>query len=214
MSASDRIQRTKPPIRRVRKLRVAAVLRWLHIYVSMIGFSALLFFAWTGITLNHPTWFGASDARTRELSGNLSNELKTEQLSTGNIDQLAVAEALRATHGLRGKVSRIDIAEDEIFILFKGPGYSADVLLDARNGEYSIVESSYGLAGILNDLHKGRDAGRVWSVAIDISAYVMIAFSLTGFGLLFFLKRRRTSGAAVAVVATIGLGVISVWCAV
>jgi hypothetical protein len=33
----------------------AAAFRGLHIYLSMLSFSALMFFAFTGITLNHPT---------------------------------------------------------------------------------------------------------------------------------------------------------------
>lgn len=33
-----------------------SVLRWLHVYVSMLSFLTILFFAITGITLNHPEW--------------------------------------------------------------------------------------------------------------------------------------------------------------
>ena len=29
-------------------------MRWLHIYLSMFGLAAVLFFSVTGITLNHP----------------------------------------------------------------------------------------------------------------------------------------------------------------
>ena len=31
--------------------------RWLHIYTSMFGLAAILFFSVTGLTLNHPDWF-------------------------------------------------------------------------------------------------------------------------------------------------------------
>ena len=40
--------------RRSLKGRVYATVRWLHVYISMLSFLAILFFAVTGITLNHP----------------------------------------------------------------------------------------------------------------------------------------------------------------
>ncbi len=42
------------PIRRRLAVRTAAVMRWLHIYVSLFGLAAVLFFSVTGLTLNHP----------------------------------------------------------------------------------------------------------------------------------------------------------------
>ena len=45
--------------------------RWLHIYLSLFSFAALLFFAVTGLTLNHPTWLGGSDATSRTAQGQL-----------------------------------------------------------------------------------------------------------------------------------------------
>ena len=38
-------------------------MRWLHIYVSMFGLAAVLFFSVTGLTLNHPDWFGEAARR-------------------------------------------------------------------------------------------------------------------------------------------------------
>jgi hypothetical protein len=55
--------------------RLAGLLRWLHTYVSMLGFLALLFFAVTGLTLNHPEWFYDGQAEVREMQGRLEPEL-------------------------------------------------------------------------------------------------------------------------------------------
>src|SRR6218665_1221844 len=38
------------------KQRLANPMRWLHIYSSMFGLIAILFFSVTGLTLNHPSW--------------------------------------------------------------------------------------------------------------------------------------------------------------
>src|SRR3954467_14650699 len=46
-----------PTLRRKLNLRLAAVMRWTHIYLSMFGLAVLLFFSATGITGNHPDWF-------------------------------------------------------------------------------------------------------------------------------------------------------------
>jgi hypothetical protein len=55
-----------------------------------------------------------------------------------------------------------------------------------------------GFVGVINDLHKGRDTGSVWSVVIDVSAVLMTIVSLTGFLLLLYIKRKRLSGLLVA----------------
>lgn len=191
------------------KLRLAAVFRWLHLYLSMLGFTALLFFAWTGITLNHPEWFGATQARIRELDG----ELKTDNIQSDS-SRLEVVELLREKHSLRGRVASFENDERELSIVFKGPGYLADVLIVADSGQYRVTESSYGITGILNDLHKGRDTVASWSLLIDTAALVMIGFSLTGFGLVFFLKRRRVRGVTFALIGTIVLFAFCCWAAI
>ena len=39
------------------KRQLASLSRWLHIYLSMVSFGVLFFFAVTGLTLNHTDWF-------------------------------------------------------------------------------------------------------------------------------------------------------------
>ncbi len=42
---------------------------WLHIYLSMFGLAAVLFFSVTGLTLNHPDWFFAGAERSAQAEG-------------------------------------------------------------------------------------------------------------------------------------------------
>jgi len=63
-----------------------------------------------------------------------------------------------------------------------------------RAGGYDLTETHAGLAAILNDLHKGRDTGAVWSGVIDASAVLMSTLSLTGLNLIFYLHKRRLPG--------------------
>jgi hypothetical protein len=200
--------------------KLAAALRWLHIYISLLGFTALMFFAVTGLTLNHPTWFGADQQHVAERQGEIPTEWLqlpgtlavegTEEIDySRNVDRLMVVEHLRGKHGFRGAVSEFRVDERECLILFKGPGVMADVMIDRTTGAFTATQTSMGVVAILNDLHKGRDSGFAWSVLIDVSAVVTAVLSLTGIGLIFFLRRKRTSGLLTAVVGTIAL--IVVW---
>ena len=81
----------------------AGAFRWLHIYLSMLGFGAIMFFAATGITLNHPTWFGGSDLIIEDIS----DHFPPGWLSDERTD-LAIAETLREKHQLRGKVTEFE----------------------------------------------------------------------------------------------------------
>ena len=60
-----------------------------------------------------------------------------------------------------------------------------------------------GWGAIINDLHKGRDAGPAWKLLIDISAVFMTLVSLTGMALIFFLAKRRFSGLLAAAIGAV-----------
>jgi len=65
----------------------------------------------------------------------------------------------------------------------------------------TIVEE--GKLAVMNDLHKGRHSGKLWGVLIDASAILLSIISLSGLGLLFFLKRIRTGGLIVVAVGAL-----------
>ncbi|MEM7308744.1 MAG: PepSY-associated TM helix domain-containing protein [Planctomycetota bacterium] len=175
----------------------ASVFRWLHIYISMLSFGALFFFAFTGITLNHPTWFGAAEQTVRDLEGRFVPELLTE-----DPDRLGIAERLREEHRLRGAVAEFRVSEYDYMVVFKGPGYAADIFIDRETGHYTVTETASGTMALLNDLHKGRDSGAAWSWVIDVSAVITLLASLSGFGLLLYIKKRRVPGVFAALAGT------------
>lgn len=91
---------------------------------------------------------------------------------------------------------------------FKGPGYSADAFIDRATGRYELMETRLGLVAILNDLHKGRDTGSGWRVAIDVSAGLLVFIALSGLVLLYFVHKHRVAGALALVAgAMIAYGV-------
>jgi len=181
------------PFRIKLRRQSAIVSRWLHLYLSMVSFAVVLFFAVTGLTLNHADWF-AGQVRESRYSGTMPAEwLRGEQPN-----QLAIVEKLRTAHGIHGAVADFRADDAQISVSFKGPGYAADAFIDRAKGSYDLTETRNGLVAVLNDLHKGRDTGSGWSKMIDASAVLLTLVSLTGLMLLFFVYKRRTSGLILA----------------
>ena len=174
----------------------AALARWLHIYLSMVSFAILLFFAATGLTLNHAEWFTAGRERTRHCQGSLNPAWVSPK--DGNVARLEIAEHLRRSHHVSGTVADFLIDEAQCSVSFKGPGYAADALIDRATGGYDLTETRMGMMAVLNDLHKGSDSGQGWSLLIDLSAVLMVVVSLSGLVLMGFFRRRRWSGFAAA----------------
>jgi uncharacterized protein len=192
------------PINPALNRKTAMLVRWLHIYLSMLSFAIVFFFAVTGLTLNHADRF-SKEVRTTQDHGHL-NPAWTREPDTLHIDKLSIVEYLRQTHGIRAALSDFRIDDSQLGVSFKGPGYAADVFIDRTTGDYELTKTSAGFVGLINDLHKGRDTGPGWSLFIDISGILLALVSLTGMVLLLFLKRRRPSGLLIA-----ALGLLLAW---
>lgn len=176
----------------------------------MVSFSILLFFAVTGITLNHQSAFTGEPTASR-FTGTLDAAWLNPPAGR-EVAKLEIVEALRNAHGIKSALKDFRVDDSEISITFKGPGYAADALIDRKKGTYDVTESRLGVVAIINDLHKGRDTGAVWADVIDISAGLMVLVSLTGLILIFFLQKRLKTGLiAVAIGTAICIAIYKVW---
>lgn len=165
----------------------------------MFTLLVVLFFAITGITLNHPEWVFGMEQTTTELTGTLPEGWRQGE----TVDWLRVAEHLRAEHGVRGTPQDYRIDEVEGALTFRGPGYSADAFIDPATGGYEMTVSELGAVGVLNDLHRGRDAGTAWKWLVDLSGVFLTLVAVTGIGILWYLKKVRTTA-----LATMAAGVV------
>lgn len=178
----------------------------------MFGSATILFFSVTGLTLNHPEWF--FEESTTRLEGTLDSSWLNvdaeppaewdEYDYSHEIARLEVSEFLRREHRLRGSVTDFLAFEDECEVTYQSPGYSATVRMMRSDGSYTVDVVSSDLVTIMNDLHKGRHSGSLWSLVIDISAILGTFAGLTGFLLIFFLKLHNRTG-LVAAIAGLGL---------
>ena len=135
----------------------------------------------------------------------------TASEADSSVAKLEIVEHLRQAWRLRGAVTEFRADEFECLILFKGPGYSADTVVNRETGKYTVTETVMGAVAIINDLHKGRDTGPLWSWVIDLSAALMVFVSITGIVLIFYLKRKRMSGIITAVAGTILFAAAYIW---
>lgn len=166
----------------------------------------MLFFALTGITLNHPNWaFGGSSKQTT-----ITGTMPTSWKSGTTVNWFRVAEYLRATHSLRGAALNETSDTQQASISFKGPGYGADTSIDMASGAYTTTVDTQGFLAVVNDLHKGRDATSPWKWLIDLAGGFLAIISGTGLALQFFLRKRRRSGFTSAAVGTVSVVVLAI----
>src|SRR5476651_253632 len=162
-----RSKKTEIAPKAIWKKRTAAFSRWLHIYLSMVSFVIILFFAVTGLTLNHADWFDGKE-QVEKFTGQV--QLKWVKVKdTAAIAKFEIVELLKHKHNIKGDVSDFIIDDNQCSVSFKGPGYSADAFIS-------------------------RDNGQKWSFLIDATAIFMSLVSLTGIVMICFMKKKRFTG--------------------
>jgi hypothetical protein len=179
---------------------LSRVLRWLHIYVSMTVLVVFVFFALTGITLNHPDWQlqagKQSDSRQLQLPAALTGlEFSADQLQQAE-QAKQIADWLRAEHQIQGAVFAFSYDPDEqlLELDFKQPAGFANAQIALDSGVVELTAEFGGYLALLNDLHKGRYAGTAWKWLIDVVAIACLVFALSGFYLLWRQPARRWLG--------------------
>lgn len=205
MPPADEKQAPKPRVSRSGSTQREAhkITRWLHTYLSMFSLLLVLFFGATGITLNHPSWTFGMNGSQQTISGTLPAGFETN----GTVDFLAVSQYVQDNNGVRGDATDYSADATQGSMSFKGPGYAADLFFDVNTGAYDLTVDQQGLLAVMNDLHKGRNTGGAWNWTIDAAGGLLVVVAITGLGLQFFLKRRRTRAYIVAAAGTL-LGVI------
>jgi hypothetical protein len=112
-------------------------------------------------------------------------------------------EHFRNKYSIKASLADFITDENQCTLSFKGPAYAADAFINRSTGEFELTITSSGLVAIMNDLHKGRDTSEEWKWIIDVAAVFMIFVSLSGFAMIFFLKKKRTSGLLVVLAGAI-----------
>ena len=164
--------------------------RVFHVYLSVLGLAVMLFFGLTGFTVHHEDWFGATNARVHVFHGQTPVDLIRDN------DRLGIVEHLRSTWRISGAVSDYQQLGHSVSIAFKEPGRLWEVDIAAASGRTTVNAQTFNVAGVLNDLHRGRYTGEAWGWLMDISAVLIVVACLTGLVLWLTMPKRRQIGTA------------------
>ena len=178
-----------------------------HGYLSAFAFLALIFFSATGILLNHPAWLEGDEEKPAEIRANISIAdilVARRSADAGAALGLLAAGALPVL----GAYSSADISGAEAFLRYEGVKGSSDVTLDLKTGQATAKVRKANALTVMDDLHRGKNVGKVWQAVIDISAALILTLSVLGYVLFFMLRfRLRVSlmltGASLVVMAGI-----------
>lgn len=181
-----------------RASKFGSVRQW-HWVSSAICLAGLLLFSVTGITLNHA---GSIESEPRittvevALPEDVSAALHETLADPSEWQELpaSLARFIQNTTGARITPYQFEQAQwspDELYISMPQPGGDAWLVLDGLSNELLYERTDRGVIAFLNDLHKGRHTGALWSLFIDGIAISCIVFALTGLWLLIRQQKQR-----------------------
>ncbi|CAM2069194.1 PepSY-associated TM helix domain-containing protein [Sulfidibacter corallicola] len=183
--------------------RLFTACRWIHVYISTVMFSLLLFFCVTGLLLNHLSWFdskGAHRLERHELPAALRQAVRdTENPPLGRVERM-----IEEVTGLKNpRKVNLDVQLGEWTFDYPLPAGYAFITIFLEDGVMEAEFQEGTLVGVLNDLHKGRHTGAQWSWVIDLSAILIGLSALTGLVILLQQAKWRLSGLVLVVAGTV-----------
>jgi uncharacterized protein len=155
--------------------------RW-HWISAALSLTGMVLFAITGITLNHASQIEAKPkvvSRTATLPAPLQTTLRAAAGKRAPLPP-SVADWAKASFAIDVASLEVEWEEDEAYVPMPRPGGDAWLRISG-DGAAEYEKTDRGTVSWLNDLHKGRNTGAVWSWFIDIFAGACLVFALTGF---------------------------------
>lgn len=168
-------------------------LRDLHGWLSALAFVLLMFFAATGLLLNHPDWFADRAQALPEQVFHLPPPVLAQvqaDLQAGRSPANRVLDQLPEPVQTYGLFKSSEQLEDELLIRLEGVQGHTDLSVDTRSGQVQVQASRAAVLDTLNDLHRGKNVAPAWRWLIDASAVLVLVLSLAGYVLFFGLKKR------------------------
>ncbi|MBA4225650.1 MAG: hypothetical protein C0456_03380 [Hyphomonas sp.] len=192
---------SKSPLRHLEKWRTYAFWKrqartwhWMSGAICLIG---MLLFALTGITLNHAHQIPAKPKVTElemVLSETALAALSPEiEIAGGAPVPPEAAGEIRRQLGADLSGKKGEWTDIDVYVSLPRPGGDAWLSIDRETGDVLYEVTSRGPISYLNDLHKGRSAGAIWSLFLDVFAVACIVFCMTGLWLLQIHSQRRGS---------------------
>lgn len=173
---------------------------WVSSALCLVG---MLLFAATGITLNHAAEIEAQPVVSERQATLPRSLLRSLPKSAEGVVPAPVAAWIDDALSVDVAGRSAEWSDDEIYVALPRLGGDAWVSIDRANGEVIYEMTDRGWISYLNDLHKGRNAGAVWRLFIDLFAVACFIFCITGLLLLNLHARHRPM-----TWPTVGLGLV------
>ena len=165
-----------------------------HWVSAAICLVAMLMFSVTGITLNHSSRISAEPAVTSH-DAQLPPPLLSRLVQDPASDKAALPAALEDWIGQQLDVRitghSAEWSDNEVYLSLPRPGGDAWLSINRKSGQAHYERTDRGWIAYLNDLHKGRNTGTLWSWFIDAFAVACVLFAGTGLFLLKMNSSRR-----------------------
>lgn len=191
--------RAAPAVSRSALFRLARA--W-HGYLSAVAFVTLLFFAATGIVMNHPGWTDNHLPDLIQKPYTLTPAERAAILDNPDPGQSLVKISERHIGKLRGGFRDGQLDGTDVFVRLQGASSNTDLHGDLKTGKVEVTIVPAGRLDVLNNLHRGDRAGKLWQALVDASAVLMIIVSLLGY-VLFLSMRFRVKTALILTGTTI-----------
>ena len=184
-----------PALNKARAFWLKQLHSW-HWISAGLSLACMILFAITGITLNHAAQIKVEPVVT-EQSATLPAPLlaRLESFPETTTDPVPDAVARWASEALKVSIAgkATETTADEIYVALPMPGGDGWITIDRATGETAKEVTSQGWIAYVNDLHKGRNTGKVWFWFIDVFAAACVVFAVTGLTLLWLHSRSRPS---------------------
>jgi hypothetical protein len=168
-------------------------LRELHLALGTFAAPFLLVYAVSALQMAHPALrFGASEERSWEVA-----------LAPGTRDPVAVHEALRGGHDVRGDLVSSRIEGSALLLEVARPGRRYAIEVDAASGRVRVSETVETLTRLLNRLHHARGlshrepAAAAWGAAVVGVSFGLLGLVASGAWMGWLRPRERRVGLAV-----------------
>lgn len=186
------------------KIWLGTVRQW-HWISSALCLVGMLLFALTGVTLNHAAQIQAKpqviSQETQAPDAIWQNLVSPAESKAPLPEVLTQWLADELNIYVQDRLAEWD--DEEIYVSLPRPGGDAWLTLDRTNGAVFYESTDRGWISYFNDLHKGRNTGRVWFWFIDVFAAACVVFCITGLILLY-----RHAGSRPTTWPLVGLGLI------
>lgn len=172
--------------------------RWLHLYSGVPVVMAMVFYAITGFTLNHPN-FNLGESQKTSFEIELPASVKhADWENQPNLSSLQLLHWLDTEHNLRGVELEIewDDGDQLLIIEMTNPSGAKTVEAYIEDGIAEVFRRELSLVSTLNNLHRSKHVTGLWKNLSDLAAICMLVFCLSGIYLIFINKTQRTTSAS------------------